>query len=119
MSKNPPITTVRGLLEALYSDPLFGDHRKTGARVRCFQPGQPEIIEYYDDGRGHSGAFTSATTPLDREVFQEALHAGFISGVLEPGYVSTIEFEMTDQGKQELFRLWREAKAAEKAAVQA
>ncbi len=116
--KNPPITTLLGLLEVLFIDQLFGDHRKTGARMKCFLPSPPEVVEYFDDGHGHSGAFSQGTIPLDQGVFDEALREGYIAGVLEPGYVSRTEFKLTDQGKRELLRLTREAMAAERAAAE-
>lgn len=111
--QNPPITTLLDLLEILYIDPLFGDYRKTGARVHYWMPGEPEVREYFDDGHGHSGAFSQETIPLDRMVFREALEKEYIAGVLKPGYVSTTEFKLTNAGKKELFRLHAEMKEQE------
>lgn len=115
--EKPPITTMLDLLDLLYLDPLFGDYRKTGAQVQSFQPGEAEVRESFDDGNGHSGAFSASTTSLDWNVFQEALGERFITGILKPGYVSRSEFKITVHGREELFRLRKEAEVAEKTTV--
>ncbi len=74
--------------------------RKTGAVLHRYHSTPPLLFvrEHFDDGKGHSGAFTSAETPITEEVFQKALEECYISGKLEPGYVSTCEFLVTDLG---------------------
>lgn len=95
--RSQPITTIEELLEALAIE--YGS-RKYAAEVRRFDPMKPQVIEYFDDGKGHSGAFSSQTSPLDLKVFQEALDKRYITGKLEPGYVSKIEFKLTELGEQ-------------------
>jgi hypothetical protein len=104
VTEEPPITTMIGLLEALCMD-VFST-RKTGARVKSYRSDIINVYEYFDSGRGHSGAFSQEITPLNREVFDKAKADRYISGVLEPGYVSDVEFELTELGRRELFRLW-------------
>ncbi|MCR4276029.1 MAG: hypothetical protein NUV90_01460 [Candidatus Parcubacteria bacterium] len=105
--KDLRITTMLVLLEALYIGPF--NYRKTGALVKCYPQEEPEVLEHFDDGRGHSGALSTKTCPLDREVFQEALVREYITGVLEPGYVSKTEFKITEFGIRELSRLHAES----------
>ena len=107
MLKDLRITTMLVLLEALYIEPF--NHRKTGALVKCYPQEEPEVLEHFDDGHGHSGALFSKTSPLDQEVFQEALVREYITGVLEPGRVSTTEFKLTESGIRELSRLHAES----------
>lgn len=107
VSTNPSITTMLGLLEALYIGPF--DYRKTRATVKCYPQEEPEVREHFDDGRGHSGALSTGTSPLDREVFEEALAREYITGVLEPGHVSKIVFKITEFGVRELSRLRAES----------
>ncbi len=107
-----PVTTMLGLLGILYCD-MFG-HRKIGAVVNRSRllngPDKITVEEFFDDGKGHSGAFTSQSTSVEPGIFQEALSRRFITGLLKPGYVSDIEFEITDDGRHELFRLRIEAR---------
>lgn len=75
--------------------------RKTGAVLHRYRstPSMLFVREHFDDGKGHSGAFSSEKTPITEEVFQRALDERYISGKLEPGYVSTCEFLITELGK--------------------
>ncbi|HUY05564.1 MAG TPA: hypothetical protein VMV62_02540 [Candidatus Paceibacterota bacterium] len=98
-----PISTMMGLLRAMIRE--YGS-RKTGAILRCIRSTPPEIYveEFFDDGKGHSGAFTSDRADVVPELFERALHAHYLSGKLEPGYVSDWEFEITDSGRDEYWR---------------
>lgn len=97
--ENPPITSIERLLEVLYVE-MWGT-RKTSAIVRIRGNGKEvEVIENFDDGKGHSNAFTSEYHPLDWSVFEEAFHLRYISGLLRPGYISTSEFGITREGNQ-------------------
>lgn len=115
--ENPPIETMMGLLAALFVD-AFGS-RKVDARVKSYRKEEANVWEYFDSGKGHSGAFSDQRTPLKWGIFVEAQEAQYISGVLEPGYVSTTDFKLTDLGKKEFFSLLRAQEAAkEEATVQ-
>ena len=95
--ENPVCSTMPELLTLMTRE--WGS-RKTGAvlhRYR-FTPSTLFVREHFDDGKGHSGAFTSDDTPVTEEVFQKALDERYISGKLEPGYVSTCEFRITELG---------------------
>lgn len=97
-----PIATLTGLLVLMGSE--YGT-RKTGATLlysRLNAATEDEIIirEYFDDGKGHPGAFTDQTTLITREVFERALENRYISGILKPGYVSNWEFSITDFGQR-------------------
>ena len=109
-----PITTMLELLAVLYTSPFNSNktnavfHRRSGDGTDNF------VREHFDDGKGHSGAFTNRDTQkIPDELFQEALREGFIKGVLEPGYVSEREFTLTDMGRMEYAHLL-ELKEAEK-----
>ncbi len=106
----PTITTLLDLLHALHIDIFHG--RKTAAYVVSYRQGEAEVREHFDDGKGHSGAFTCDTSPLDWTVFAEAKDARYITGVLEPGRVSTTKFKLSEQGERELSRLIEEAAVA-------
>ena len=58
------------------------------------------VREHFDSGKGASNAFSSEDTPVAKEVFEKALMERYISGKLEPGYVSTHEFLITKLGEQ-------------------
>lgn len=94
--KNERITTLGALMSAMTID--WGS-RKTYAEIH-YVVHQGEVTcrvdEHFDDGKGHSGAFTSTRSDVDVLVFEEAKSKGFITGKLEPGYVSTREFVLTD-----------------------
>lgn len=105
--ENPPITTMMALLEALYVE-SFCNNRKTMGLVRRYGPSELDVWQYFDDGKGHSGAFSATTASLDPSVFKEAQEKGFVTGVLKLGYVSTYEFKIAKEGEDELFRLFRE-----------
>lgn len=94
-----PFSTMMGLLRAMTRE--FGS-RKTGAtlmRIRS-TPLRIYVEEYFDDGKGHSGAFTSDCTDVVPEFFERAQCERFISGKLEPGYVSQWEFVITELGEE-------------------
>jgi hypothetical protein len=93
---------------------------KTNTEIKHFLDIPPGIWleEYYDDGRGHSGAFTTDFTPIIEPVFVEACAAGFISGKLMPGFVSKNHFCLTDLGAFEANRLEGERHQAKKLATQ-
>ncbi len=96
---NPPITSLEQLLGVLYVE--MWSTTKTSAVARIRGNGiEAEVIEYFDDGKGHSNAFTSEYHPLDWNVFEEALQMRYISGILKPGYVSKSEFIITREGVQ-------------------
>lgn len=114
MRERPPITTIEGLLEALVIE--YGS-RKYAAKVHRFQSAKAEVVEYFDDGKGHSGAFTSDTTQLDLAVFQEAIDKRYITGKLEPGYVSKSDFRLTERGEEVHWERVRALRDAERAAA--
>lgn len=113
--ERPIITTLLDLLHALHINIFHG--RKTDAYVVSYRQGAAEVREHFDDGKGHSGAFTCDMTPLDWTVFTEARDARYITGVLEPGRVSTTKFKLSEQGERELSRLLEEAAATHIAAA--
>lgn len=94
-----PISTMTGLLRAMTRE--YGS-RKTGAILHRLRSTPLEIYveEFFDDGKGHSGAFSSEDTPVTEEVFQQAIRERYIGGKLEPGYVSQWEFVITEFGQQ-------------------
>ena len=108
--KRPPITTITELLESLYIEPMSRDRRYL-ARLQYLPP-EIEVIEFYDDGGGHSNAFTQETTPVSKELFLEARQERYITGVLEPGYVSSWRFKLSETGREGLFALRKEAQKA-------
>lgn len=88
------ITTLGALLDAMWVE--MGS-RKYAATI-TYSPSVPEckVEEYFDDGKGHSGAFTSNISAVDTAVFLEAKTKGYVTGKLEPGYVSEIRFVLTE-----------------------
>lgn len=109
------IVTLTELLEIMFIPYL--ESRKTSVELFfCTSDGKRKIhvTEYFDDGKGHSGAFTSRNTPVAEKVFLEARRKGFISGKLEPGYTSRSCFLLTGLGKEEHVRLENERRVAEK-----
>lgn len=97
MREDNPISTMMGLLRAMAR--AYGS-RKTGALLRILRSTPPKVFveEYFDDGKGHSGAFTSDCTDVVPKLFERALVERYVSGVLKPGYVSSCEFAITDFG---------------------
>ena len=103
------IVTVAELLEIMFIP--FLESQKTNVELFfCTLGGKRKIhvTEYFDDGKGHSGAFTSKDTPVAEEAFLEAQREGFISGKLEPGYISRSCFLLTSLGKEKRVRLENE-----------
>lgn len=100
-----PITTVPELLERMICGGW--DSRKSNTEVQHFPDIAPGIWleEYYDDGKGHSGALTTDFTPILEPVFVDACGAGFIAGKLLPGCISKCHFYLTDLGAFEANRL--------------
>jgi len=76
--------------------------RKTGATLRCIRSTPPKVYveEYFDDGRGHSGAFTSDCTDVAPELFERALREGYITNKPEWGRVSGWEFIISESGER-------------------
>lgn len=110
------IATIDDLLEALVIE--YGS-RKYATLVQCLHKDSPEVIECFDDGKGHSGAFTRETTPLDPDVFEEALEKRYLSGKLKPGYVSKIEFNLTRIGRDAHYARLHQIREAERRASEA
>lgn len=105
------ITTMTGFLVAMTRE--YGS-RKTGATLKYWgpmtspeRPAEVTIEEYFDDGKGHSGAFWGETRPVLPELFERAKKAYYVSGKLEPGYVSTFEFEITEDGTRARWERWQ------------
>jgi len=106
-----PITTVRELLMRLYCEWML-DSNKTETAVFYYTK-HPErhrsngiwLEENFDDGRGHSGAFTTDYTPVTKEVFLEARAFGFIEGQIQPGRISEHCFRISELGEAEYNRL--------------
>lgn len=96
---------------------LIGHDRQTGAVIEVFRPTdrEPEmkilLHEFFDDGKGHSGAFTDRLTPVDPELFSRVVQERYVTGVLKPGYVSDTEFVVTKYGREERWRLEEEKKS--------
>jgi hypothetical protein len=105
-----PITTMMGLLRAMTRE--YGS-RKTGAILKRASSTPPEIYveEYFDDGKGHSGAFTSDRTDVTPELFDRAWQKGYLHGKFEIGYVSDWEFKVTDFGTETYYGMVRFADA--------
>ena len=76
--------------------------RKTGAVLIRFRSTPPElnIKESFDSGKSGSNALWSTYTATTEELFVKAVAERYISGKLEPGYVSQWEFLITKLGKQ-------------------
>jgi hypothetical protein len=106
-----PIGTIPELLVGLYCEWMLGSD-KTEAAV-FYYTDHPEnypcggiyLEENFDDGKGHSGAFTTDHTPVAKEVFLEARALGFISGQVKPGRVSKHCFRISKLGENEYNRL--------------
>ena len=106
-----PITTMLALLTALYCDPF--DHRETKAVLhwdRAIGHEKWYVREHFDDGRGHSGAFTASDTPVAKEVAEEARKQFFVEGVRHWGYTAQDEFCINRHGTEECSRLEAEEK---------
>jgi hypothetical protein len=93
---------------------LIGGDRQTGAQIEVYPPTdrEPEtrilLREFFDDGKGHSGAFSDRLTPIDPDLYRRVVQEGYVSGVLMPGYVSDSEFRVTPFGRAERWRLEEE-----------
>ena len=109
--KREPFTELLDLLSH-----LIGSDRQTGAQIEIYRPTEREpemkilLHEFFDDGKGHSGAFSDRLTPIDPELFQLVVQERHVSGVLKPGYVSDTEFTVTQFGRAERWRLEEERK---------
>lgn len=97
-----PIATMTALLILMAND--YGTRKTSATLFRSRFPSAPAkgitIKEYFDDGKGHSGAFTNRVTPVTLDVFEKACAEKYISGQLEPGYVSDWKFSITDLGRR-------------------
>jgi hypothetical protein len=111
MPKTPrTIKTMSEFLESMYVD---SSGRKYRAVVTYRKKEQPYITESFDDGKGHSGAFTSEVSLVDLSVFNEAFDKHYITGLVMPGYISQTEFKLTDWGTNALSELRKEAEKRE------
>ncbi len=108
-----PIVTMKEFLEHMFFRD-FLNHEKTGARVEYWkgQTEQPKVIEFFDDGRGHSGAFSCDETPVELAIFKEALREYFIEPKPIMGGVSSYEFVLTRHGEGTLFELREKERVA-------
>lgn len=109
--RTEPITELGALLSALWRN-QWGT-KKTYAHIYRFLPDTCKVQEHFDDGKGHSGAFTSEITDVAIPVFQEAQQKGYITGKLELGYISTKEFVLTNDSRlleevSQIVTAWRE-----------
>jgi hypothetical protein len=113
MREQAPIASVAKLLEVLYID--TGEREKVSTAIELSSSGTPSVIEYFDDGKGHSGAVTSTYTLLEQDVFQKALASGYIiQSRTSRGIVPPDRFVLSDLGQQaHVARLDQEQKARE------
>ncbi|HUQ30061.1 MAG TPA: hypothetical protein VM103_00905 [Candidatus Paceibacterota bacterium] len=94
---------MTGLLQLLTT---VWNSGKTGATLFRLSESETYVEEYFDDGKGHSGAFTHKTTSITPSLFDKARSQCYIKGKLEPGYVSTREFLITEEGKRSHYERW-------------
>jgi hypothetical protein len=104
--EKPPIITLIELLLSLQPGYEPGD-RKTGAVVRqqLREEGVPAIytvVEFFDNGGGHPGVFSSEETLLEPNVFFEALRLGVIIGVSKGRAISETSYVLSDAGRRML-----------------
>lgn len=108
------ITTLKEALIALAVD---GFDRKTRAillRDRFYPKGTSLLVteyyieEYFDDGRGHSNAFSSNRRRLSGKVALELLRGYYVEGLLKPGYTSDREYKLSRWGRDKLNNLLRD-----------
>lgn len=100
MSKErSPIESVAKLLEVLYID--MGERGKISTAIELSPSGTHSVIEYFDDGKGHSGAIASTYTILQMNVFRDALASGYIiQSRASRGIVPPNRFVLSDLGQQ-------------------
>ncbi len=91
-NKAADITTIGALANALV---IQWGSRKTHAEIFYAEDSSCTVREYFDDGKGHSDAFTTQYSNVDLSVFAEARSKRYVQGKLMPGYVSTIQFVLT------------------------
>jgi hypothetical protein len=109
--KGEKITTLGALLDAMWAE--MGS-RKYAAKIHYFESiPECKAEEFFDDGKGHSGAFTSDIAEVEVAIFEEARTKGYVTGVLKPGYVSKTEFVLTDNERLrfqawDIIKPWRE-----------
>ena len=109
--KGEKITVLGALLDAMYVE-MGG--RKYNAVTHYFESTREcKVEEFFDDGKGHSGAFTNNIADVELAVFEEARKKGFITGAPEPGHISKNEFVLTDNAMLRLqawdiIKPWRE-----------
>ena len=94
--KNPPIESLEKLLKTLHMP--SEERTKTFAELIINSPSVFFVREHFDDGKGRSGAYSSADTSVTEEIFQQARSRGYIRGKRKPGYVSETEFIISDSG---------------------
>lgn len=101
--KGQEITELGALMDAMVID---WNSIKTYVEVRLTSQDMCEVREHFDDGKGHSGAFTCNTTEVDPLIFLEAQSRGYITGKLMPGFVSKREFVLTEN-KNSIAEIWK------------
>ena len=98
------VQSIPGLLEKMF---CTWSSKKTRTEVFFYladqSPRKIRVLECFDDGKGHSGAFSERETIVAEEVFQEALNSGFIRQM--PGHGSRVRFLLTKCGEDEYWRL--------------
>lgn len=104
------IETLEKLLGILY--PAWSNRGKTHADLVRYRQSEIFVREYFDDGKGHSGAFSSINTPVAEAVFEQAKTLGYIQGKLKPGYVSSGEFVLSKYGEEVSLKNFRKAQEA-------
>jgi hypothetical protein len=91
--ENLPITAMGDLIDALYAD---RSSQKMKAWVEYYPPGTCKVIQTFDSGKGHSGAFWEEQRPLDIKLFEDAKRLGYVTPWVLPGRMSENEFKLTE-----------------------
>jgi hypothetical protein len=111
--KTNPITTMMGLLEALFVDK--SDTRKKCACAWICLSDDIYVYQHFSGGPEHLNVSYCAAAHLDWDIFTDAINAKYMAGLQRGGYVSETEFQITVEGENELARLKAKAAAAERA----
>ncbi len=111
ISKSERITTLGALLNAMWTKDYWS--RKTYAEVVYLPSNICRAREYFDDGKGHSGAFSCQISEVDTAVFEDAREKKYVTGRPEIGYISKTDFVLTDDRdlKEQIWAIveaWRE-----------
>lgn len=98
--REKPISTLEGLLERMYTE---WESNKFSAVLHYLGPGESIwVAEAYE----HRHMSTSEDdTDVAEPVFLEALNNGYICGILRPGYISRIHFQITELGEKKYLQL--------------